>query len=217
MESLSKSGKCERSIRVNYEPNTDLGSMSQDQGVGATGIWDKNLASYKHTPTPDPIMKEIIRIMPVGVGIADLGCGIGWTCFYLHNAGFDVIGYEGTPDLRDIAVFTPIHQQDLSIPFWIPDQRNIICMEVGEHIPNQYEDTVFDNITNNAKFRVILSWAIPDQGGTGHVNEQPNYHVIGQMIKRGFTINSELTRSLRSVTPDETWWFRNTIMVFDRQ
>ena len=217
METRSKSGNNDRSIRVNYEPNTDLGFMNQDTGIGNTGIWNKDLASTMHTPTPEPIMKEIIRIMPVGVGIADLGCGLGWTSLQLHEAGFDVIGYEGTPDLKDIAVFTPIHQHDLSMPLWIPDQRNIICLEVGEHIPREHEDTVFDNITNNAKFRVILSWAVPDQGGTGHFNEQPNYHVIAQMYRRGFTINADLTRSLRSVTPDETWWFRNTIMVFDRQ
>jgi SAM-dependent methyltransferase len=198
---------------VNYQLNDDPRYMS---GIGKTGIWHRDIASDHHTPTPEPIMNEIKRIMPTGVPIADLGCGLGYTCRSLSEAGFDVIGYEGTSDLEDLGVFAPIHEQDLTIPFWIQDQRNIICLEVGEHIPIEYEDIVFDNITNNAKWRVILSWAIPDQGGTGHFNEQPNYHVIAKMQKRGFVINADLTRVLRSVTPDETWWFRNTIMVFDR-
>ena len=185
--------------------------------ISPTGIWNREIASTHHTPTPEPIIEKIRRIMPLGTPIADLGCGLGHTCLSLSEAGFDVIGYEGTPDLGDLAVFTPIHEQDLTIPFWIPDQRNIICLEVGEHIPIEYEDTVFDNITNNALWRVILSWAVPDQGGTGHFNEQPNYHVIAQMQRRGFKINDDLTTMLRSVTPDETWWFRNSIMVFDRK
>ena len=184
--------------------------------ISDTGIWDREIASDHHTPTPIEIIEQIQKIMPLGSPIADFGCGLGYTCRSLTDLGFDMIGYEGTPDLGDLAVFTPIHEQDLTIPFQIPEKRNIICLEVGEHIPPEYEKIVFDNITTNAKWRVILSWAIPDQGGTGHFNEQPNYHVIEQMQQRGFMINGGLTRVLRSVTPDQTWWFRETIMVFDR-
>lgn len=184
--------------------------------IGKTGIWNREIASDHHTPTPEVMMDQIKRIMPLGSPIADFGCGLGYTCKSLEDSDFDVIGFEGTPDLGDLGVFTPIHQQDLTIPFFLPESRNIICLEVGEHIPIEYEDAVYDNITNNAKWRVILSWAIPNQGGTGHYNEQPNYYVIAQMQARGFKINHDLTRSLRSVTPDETWWFRESIMVFDR-
>jgi hypothetical protein len=199
---------------MNYQPIQDPTVM--DQNIGETGIWNRTIASDHHTPTPEPIMDEIKRIMPAGSPIADLGCGLGYTCRSLSESGFDVIGYEGTQDLNDLAVFAPILVQDLAVRFWMPIQKNIICLEVGEHIPRQFEEIVFDNITNNAKWRVILSWAIPDQGGTGHYNERPNYHIIAQMQRRGFMINSELTDQLRSVTPDLTWWFRKSIMVFDR-
>jgi hypothetical protein len=90
-----------------------------------------------------------------------------------------------------------------------------VCLEVGEHIPPMYEDMLWKNISFAAKKKLVISWAIPGQGGHGHVNEKPNLEIIQTAEKFGFTINNELTQLLRqNIT--ECKWFENTIFCFDK-
>jgi tryptophanyl-tRNA synthetase len=41
----------------------------------------------------------------------------------------------------------------------------IISLEVALHIPEKYEAVYLDNILRHAKEGIILSWAVPGQGG----------------------------------------------------
>ena len=43
------------------------------------------------------------------------------------------------------------------------------------------------NLVNNCKKGIILSWALPNQPGDGHVNCQPPEYVITLMESHGFT------------------------------
>merc|ERR1739842_266376 len=87
-----------------------------------------------------------------------------------------------------------------------------MSIEVGEHIPAESEDIFIDNITKHACKGIILSWAVPGQGGQGHINEQYNGHVIEQLKKRGFRhdLSGQTDLRMMVVLP----WFINTIMVF---
>jgi hypothetical protein len=59
---------------------------------------------------------------------------------------------------------------------------------------------------------LILSWALPGQGGCGHLNEQPNEYVIEQMLEKGFAFDEGESLKLRATV--RWWWFENTLMVF---
>ena len=87
-------------------------------------------------------------------------------------------------------------------------------LEVGEHLPKKYEETFFENLAKTSKEGIILSWAIPGQGGDGHFNEQPNAYVKEKMTNLGFTNNLKLEEAFRSAST--LTWFQNTIMVFER-
>ena len=50
-------------------------------------------------------------------------------------------------------------------------------LEVAEHIPLENEEAYLDNCCKLCEIGCILSWALPGQGGLGHVNEQPNEYV----------------------------------------
>lgn len=182
---------------------------------GETGIWETDFALSNHTEASE-LAQAISDILPRDQPVADFGSGVGYYSRTIQANGFDVLAIDGTPDLEKAGIFSPILVKDLSEPLILEERRNVVCLEVGEHIPNEFEAGILDNITRNAKEMVIMSWAIPGQGGTGHVNEQSNHHIIDQMMKRGFRLNRELTDSLRGFTPDHAWWFRDSIMVFDR-
>jgi hypothetical protein len=87
-----------------------------------------------------------------------------------------------------------------------------MSLEVGEHLPEQFEDIFINNLHNNNKYGIVLSWAVKDQGGLGHYNEQDNEYIKTKFSNLGYTNDVEAENKLRE---DSTlWWFKNTIMVF---
>ena len=52
----------------------------------------------------------------------------------------------------------------------VPKADWVICLEMGEHIPNRFEPMVIANLHAHNTRGVILSWARLGQPGYGHVN-----------------------------------------------
>ena len=180
-----------------------------------SGIWTIDEASLQHLSSPT-LAKALSEVFSGNAPIVDLGCGMGSYALLLEENGFDVSAYDGTPDLDSISVFHPIQELDLTEPFSFEERSDILCLEVGEHIHPEHEQQFLDRLVRNAKNRIILSWAIPGQGGNGHVNELSNDYIIEQMKKRGAIYNSHCSLYLRSTMKgDDLWWFENTLMVFD--
>lgn len=90
----------------------------------------------------------------------------------------------------------------------------VLSLEVGEHLPKEYEQIFIDNLVNHSNNLIIISWAIPGQGGEGHYNEQDNRYIINEFQKRNFIINKEETVKLRKNASIS--WFKHTIMVFEK-
>ncbi|CAG2257886.1 unnamed protein product [Mytilus edulis] len=55
----------------------------------------------------------------------------------------------------------------------------------------------FLNLGSHAKEGIILSWAVPGQGGLSHINNQPLQHVVDVMEKNGFTIDQSISKVLQ--------------------
>ena len=140
--------------------------------------------------------------------VMDIGCGDGSYTRYFQAAGFTCKGYDGNPNTPP-----PCEVIDFAVPVWLHQSDAVLCLEVGEHIPAEFEDTFLDNVTDHAKKIAILSWAVPGQGGYGHVNERENGWVIFQMALRGFDIDPVLTDQLRQ-SVSNAHWFKDTVMVF---
>lgn len=104
---------------------------------------------------------------------------------------------------------------DLSLPQYLEQQYDwVMSLEVGEHLPKQYEQVLLENIARHAKVGVVLTWATPGQGGHAHVNEQPNEYVIEKLATLGLKYDKEQSIAYRAVA--ELPWFKKTIMVFVR-
>lgn len=187
--------------------------------INERGIWSLDEAkaihhSFQSKKLADWLANNLDKQRPV----IDFGCGIGFYCKVLQDSGFNVFAYEGTPDIEKISVFHPITQCDLSKPVTYPEGMitgNIVCLEVGEHVPAEYEAVVLDNICNFAK-TLVMSWATPNQPGIGHVNGRTNDWVIEQMKQRGLSLDEKLTAELRALDFDGLTYFKNTVFVFRR-
>ncbi|CAG2233440.1 unnamed protein product [Mytilus edulis] len=105
--------------------------------------------------------------------------------------------YDGAPYSEDNSNGN-VKFLDLTIPqYGIPLYDWIISLEVAEHIPKDFECVFLDNIFRHAKEGIILSWAIPGQGGLQHVNNQPLTYVINVMEKNGFVRDESLSNKLQ--------------------
>ena len=92
----------------------------------------------------------------------------------------------------------------------------VISLEVGEHIPKEYEQIFLDNLNRHCEDLLITSWAIRGQGGYGHVNLLNNDEIIPKIEALGFTHLKELSNAARSIIADDCHWFRDTIMIFKK-
>jgi hypothetical protein len=87
-----------------------------------------------------------------------------------------------------------------------------MSLEVGEHLPQEFEDVFIQNLHNNNKYGMVISWAIKGQGGHGHVNEQDNDYIKSKICNLGYINDIETENNFRANS--RLKWFRNTVMVF---
>jgi len=85
---------------------------------------------------------------------------------------------------------------------------------VAEHINPEFEQTFLRNLSRHCSKKLVLSWAVPGQGGQRHVNERGEVYVINRMKEWGFELDEKATESLREAASIS--WFKKSIYVFTR-
>lgn len=146
--------------------------------------------------------------------IADFGCGLGNYVWQFRKSGLDAVGYDGNPNTEALTKGN-CKTLELAKDFDLKKQFDlVISLEVGEHIPAEFESVFLKNITNHCSRYLVLSWAIPGQDGIGHVNCKPNQYIIGKLAELGFTYEAKWSGILRNRS--RLHWFKNTLMVFKR-
>ena len=78
----------------------------------------------------------------------------------------------------------------------------------------KYEAVYLDNIFRHAKEGIILSWAVPGQGGLSHINNKPIEYVTKVMRDNGFKRDAEKTMKLQ--TSASLSWIKSNINVYVR-
>jgi hypothetical protein len=176
------------------------------------GIWSLQEAQAAHVHSPE-LARNLAALFRKEKPVLDFGCGVGFYASFLSREGFTVRAFEGTPGIEAISLFKPIEPFDLSQTLDPALRGQVLCLEVGEHVPAEFEDTVLRNLANATEDLLVLSWAVPGQGGHGHVNERPNEHIVNKLQRLGLEYDPSASHPLRQdVGP--CWWFRNTVLVF---
>jgi len=102
--------------------------------------------------------------------VADFGCGLGNYVWQLKKSGLNAVGYDGNPNTEALTKGN-CRTLELAKDFDLKKKFDLVLsLEVGEHIPAEFESVFLANITNHCRRYLVLSWAIPGQDGIGHVN-----------------------------------------------
>lgn len=118
-----------------------------------------------------PILLDLFR----PASVLDVGCGDGtWLSVFQRYGITDILGLDG--DYVDESTLqipaTNFRRTDLSTDWDVGKLYDLtISLEVAEHIPQDRADAFVAGLTRSALI-VVMSAAIPYQGGTRHVNEQ---------------------------------------------
>ena len=191
----------------------------------ATRAWDGTGHGHGSCQSLKPMLEKYLDKESC---IIDMGCGLGDYINYLNLVGFEVYGCDGTPNIDKCSIYHPVHEADLtqSLDTQVTFPKgNVISLEVGEHIPKEHEHMFIKNITEYCNDTLILSWALPGQGGHGHYNEQPNEYVIQKIEAQGLKFDAPSTLKFRNELqelmmdhrPDNSWgFFLRTLMIFRR-
>ncbi len=177
-----------------------------------TGYWNEEEIIFHDYSFP--LARWIAKFFEKDEVVIDFGAGDGFYSGYLQDLGFDVRPIEG--NISTIINADNAIEQDLTERFWFEPLGNSISLEVGEHIPAEFEQMFINNIANNTKDKLVLSWAVPEQEGYFHVNCKENEWVIMEFKMRGFKYLPTETESIRSVIEERRKYFRNTLLVFER-
>ena len=178
--------------------------------ISSNGFW---LTTDEEGHCFDQPLCEVIKEITKNKTLLDLGCGTGAYTKELQQTCNSAKGYDGNPNTLKISnglceVADLTEKQNFDQVDWV------LSLEVGEHVPKESEDILLDNICSHSNKGVILSWAIPNQPGDGHINCQSNEYVINKMLDKGFSIDLDLTHKLRKNAT--LWWFKNTLMCFKK-
>lgn len=187
--------------------------------VRMTGAWEYNNSTFDEVSNFDSQLADwIVEFLKEHniTNLFDFGCSTGYYLKHISDRVKDMnlIGVEpGVSDRNDIH-FDNILSYDLALPFSLGQKGTIICLEVLEHIPPQYESNAIDNIVNHCSDYLLMSWATPGQGGYGHFNEKSFEDVISLFKSKGFELLGKETKLGKEAC--SVWWLRNNFAVFKK-
>jgi hypothetical protein len=96
------------------------------------------------------------------------------------------------------------------------EQDIAFCLEVAEHVPARLGDQL---VAYLAQFpTVVFTAANPGQGGTGHINEQPQSYWEGRFAAYGHRRDRDAERRFAAAEGDVpgTWLLEN-LMIYSRR
>ena len=183
--------------------------------INENGFWEGLEASSQHVYDASLGNSLVIFLKQKNVkSVVDFGCGMGNYVNTFQKNNINVTGFDGNPNTPELTN-NVCKVLDLSKPIVFNEPFDwVISLEVGEHLPSKFEDIFINNLHNNNKHGIILSWAIKGQGGHGHFNEQNNDYIKSKICNLGYINDIESENKLRK--DSSLWWFKNTIMVFTK-
>lgn len=186
----------------------------RDSLILKTGAWStKDLNEHWHD---GPLCLELSKLFKDKniKTIVDFGCGTGSYVKFFKNTGFVIDGYDGNPNTVELSN-GECSVLDLTTDFELGKTFNcVLSLEVGEHVPKEYEQLYINNLVKYSNEYVIISWGVPGQGGYGHVNCQTNEYIKDEFKKRGYESMDLIEDAIRRSA--EASWFANTLMVFKK-
>ena len=105
-----------------------------------------------------------------GLSVTELGAGVGRYKTHVDNSGMarEYIAYDG---LLNVAELTQGRVQHVDLTVDTPSLRRsdfALSLEVAEHIPAMFEQTLFRNIDRSNRLGVVISWSNMGSSQSAH-------------------------------------------------
>lgn len=151
--------------------------------------------------------------------IVDVGGGTGnWLAEFRKLGIDDVLSIDGDWVTPQMLVIPPQNFKVHDLEKRLQENRKFdlaLSLEVGEHLPPSRAETFVVDLTLLAP-AVLFSAAIPQQGGTNHVNEQWQDYWAGFFDKAGFATLDCLRSKLWEDSRVAAYYRQNMILYVKR-
>ena len=152
--------------------------------------------------------------------IIDIGCGEGiWLKTFAEKSSAAELVAVDLPGstfkgLASIKSKIECIATDLANTTQLPNRifDLVICVEVIEHVSKEYMVALLDYVTKHSIF-LLFSGAVPGQGGTHHVNEQPMTYWHKQLASRGF-VQMDIVRPLLMQQNGVPFYYQNNVFLY---
>lgn len=181
-------------------------------------IFDENcrhLGGNLENGDPDTYSESVWRyLLQVSKckSVLDLGSGRGHTSQWFVNQGIKVLCVDGLKINVDTAL-VPTILCDLTETAYIHAVDLVICVEVVEHIEEQFIENLLRSLSNGQY--IFMTHAVPGQSGYHHVNCQSSEYWIEKLIAKGYRyLADESTQARILAQQDRAKWLEQTGMIF---
>lgn len=183
-----------------------FGGWCQDAGSkdGGEHATDQNLIEY---------LKTFFK----GKHVGSFGDGPGEYKRLLDKAGSlaSYTAYDGSPFASENSEGRVSHLDFTIEAFGLPAFDWVLSLEVAEHIPAEFESKFVDNLVRHAKEGIVMSWAVPGQGGLSHVNNRDLNYVIRTLDSLGFSHDAEASKQIQAAC--SLGWLKANVNVYRRK
>jgi SAM-dependent methyltransferase len=190
--------------------------------------WTYNDGIFKHfhdcaVKNAPAVADAVLAEFPSAKRLDDVGCGSGAMAAEFKRRGLEVLGCEMSPRGRAYAG----KQGVKAIEFFLKPDGNTppesspfdisFSTEVAEHVPAHLADEFVKFMIASGNDSIFTA-AHPGQGGTGHINEQPQSYWIEKFERLGRRHDAAASKRIADALKargTDAWLYQN-MMVFRR-
>ena len=163
-------------------PHVGGNILEGDPNTFAPSVWDYLIRRFSLT------------------SVLDLGSGMGYSAKYFYNHGLQVLAVDGMEENCLGAVYPTVHI-DLTKSKVLANVDLVHCQEVVEHIEEKYLDNLLSSLACG-KF-IVMTNALPGQGGYHHVNEQPTGYWVDHLRNYRYEVLLDDTNRIRKLAEQD--------------
>lgn len=168
----------------------------------------------EHSWCPE-LWMQLLSELPSNGRVLDVGCGVGYSQRFFHEAGFETIGMDCEQMRSHHLLPLKFTAHDLTTGPWLSETPFdlVWCCEVVEHVFESRVQNVIDTLVKNCCGTLAMTAAPVGADGCHHVNCQNPPYWINKIEAAGLLYQKELTERLRKLPG---LYFQRTGMVFKR-
>jgi len=168
------------------------------------------------------VMQAFTEVFPQARHVVDVGAGSGGYAAEAARRGYRVVACEHARAGRALARRQGVEAHDFNLERQSPSDVSgpfdvAYSFEVAEHLPPALGDALVRYMAGLAPI-VVFTAARPNQGGIGHINEQPIEYWIERFERAGHSFDEPLTRRLHAafLAGGAGEWLADNLAVYRR-